>query len=271
MIEADPAMMTQLLVNLCMNAIHAMEHKESGVLSVHLGNSEPDATVLQRTGMTPGEYVLLQVADTGTGIDESVLPHIFKPFFTTKSPGKGTGLGLHMVQRVVREIHGGIDLTTASGTGTRFDIYIPRLETRARADQHAKDAPVHGHGNLLVVDDQPEVARLLQKILTRLDYSAHLETTSVQALAWMESQQQPIDLCIIDLSMPELNGLQLIESIRKRFPDMPVIIISGSHPPEESDEGFNRIKPWKFIAKPIDISEMADCLHSLLASAPRQP
>jgi signal transduction histidine kinase len=272
MVKADPASITQVLINLCLNAIHAMELNEYGELAVGLENcllSESDARELGlRLG---GPHVRFWVSDNGSGIDPSIRSMIFKPFFTTKEPGKGTGLGLHMVQRIINAVDGAVAVDSIPGSGSRFTVYLPR-NACITAERFAPNTQLQpGFGNLLVVDDQPEVAQLVSRMLSRLGYSVFEKTDSLAALDFFELSFNDIDAAVLNLNMPGLGGLRLAAELRRIKPGLPLLIISGAACPDPTDPAMIALGDFTFLQKPLGIRELSRCLHEMLLKSPENP
>jgi signal transduction histidine kinase len=262
-VMADPAQMTQVVVNLCINAIHAMEGVEQGVLEIGLDHCQLTQEEASGLGLAcPETYVRLWVKDSGCGIDESIRKLIFKPFFTTKSTGKGTGLGLHMVDRIVRGMHGAINVDSEPGKGSTFTLYFPRLVAEPQPDLRPDQDLVGGQGHVLIVDDQREVVSLLQQAITRLGYMAIGETSSQKALEYAQNLQNKIDICVLDINMPELTGLRLCDEIRRARPDLPIVFISGSLPGDSENNALLCTPNSKFLQKPINLRELSQILKA---------
>jgi two-component system cell cycle sensor histidine kinase/response regulator CckA len=182
---------------------------------------------------------LLSVADTGTGIPPEVLPRIFEPFFTTKLPDKGTGLGLSTVAGIVKNHGGCIDIKTELGKGTEFKIYLPAMEVAAEqlaaASQEAA-LPV-GKGELiLVIEDEEAVCELTKTTLESYGYRVLTAQNGVQGLSLFEHHQQELRALITDTDMPYMDGMGVVQSIKRLKPDLPVIIASGSNRDTEQME-----------------------------------
>ncbi len=226
-VEADPTKIHQLVMNLCTNAYHAMK-KEGGVLSVSLRRVDLDAEAGRHLGLAPGPYLRLRVGDTGCGIEDHLLERIFDPYFTTKEPGEGTGLGLAVVHGIVTDAGGAIDVKSEVGRGSTFDVYLPVMEMEDSGET-AEDVlrlplPL-GRERVLVVDDEEPIVDLVTKHLLPLGYRVEGCTSTAAALDLLPRDR--FDLVIVDLLMPEMNGLRFIERVHLSQPQLPAILMTG--------------------------------------------
>src|SRR5262245_50059786 len=262
----DATQLHQVTMNLCTNAIHAMG--QSGTLRVRLGPAdEPTERVLDHSVLHAGTYASLAVEDTGSGMDEATRARIFEPFFTTKEVGRGTGLGLSLVYGIVTDSGGGIDVASAPGSGSRFTIYLPRVEGPvAAADDPA--APIQrGNGErVLVVDDEEALVAVTSEALARIGYAPVGCADGAAALAAFDDSSARIDAVIADEVMPGLTGTQLAEVLRKRRPDLPIVLMSGYTGPMLAERalgaGINEI-----LRKPVQSREIAGALARALKRA----
>jgi two-component system, cell cycle sensor histidine kinase and response regulator CckA len=256
----------QVLLNLCVNARDAMP--SGGELTLAADNVElsPD----EAKGIpeaVPGRYVMLLVSDTGTGIPPEVLPQLFQPFFTTKSPGQGTGLGLSTVARIVRNHGGFVSVKSEVGTGTAFEIYLPRAEAPAPAPAAA--APVGlalGKGELLLfIDDDRSVREMVGPTLTEHGYRVLSAANGAEALALLSQHQREVRLLLTDLAMPVMDGAATLEVVRVRYPTLPVIVMSGS-----LDPGKERLPAGVtgFLAKPFPLEQLLAAIADALQAKP---
>lgn len=226
-VSADPTQLHQVLINLCVNARDAMPQGGRltlGAANVVLG----EADVAGHAPAKPGAYVALSVRDTGTGIPPEVLPHIFETFFTTKGTGKGTGLGLATVLGIVKSHDGLVTVATEPGAGTEFRVCLPALRTNAAAaPEEPRWAVPPGSGELiLVVDDEEPICQVAASILESNGYRVSVAFDGASALDRLE-RNRAIRAVVTDVMMPVMDGLDLIRSIRKRWPDLPIVACSG--------------------------------------------
>ena len=259
----DPVGMHQLLLNLATNAQQAMP--DGGELTIGLRTQNvQEACTLDDGDVQPGRYAVLSVRDTGPGIPPDVLPRIFEPFYTTKGPGKGTGLGLALVQSIVADHGGAIQIQTAPGKGTQFDVYLPQLaEPMVEANRVENDLP-RGRGEIvLVVDDDRSVLDMTEDMLARLGYEPVGYDNAERALEAVRSQPERFDLVLTDEWMPQLTGSQLAERIKKLRPDLHVIVASGYGGLDL--HGTEVMGARQVLSKPCDLGTLARALASALA------
>ncbi|HEY2020647.1 ATP-binding protein [Paraburkholderia sp.] len=226
-VAGDPAHMHQVVMNLCSNAIHAMP--DGGTLRVELALQRLEVPrSLSHGAVDSGEFVRLTVHDTGVGIPPDLLERIFNPFFTTRKAGEGTGLGLALVEGIVREYSGGVDVRSAVGEGTRFDVYLPVIDAVAvSVDQRAPVLP-HGDGQtVLLVDDEEALVALGEEVLAELGYEPVGFASSEAAWQAFDANPKRFDAVVTDQTMPNMTGLELASRIRAVRPDIPVILSSG--------------------------------------------
>jgi two-component system cell cycle sensor histidine kinase/response regulator CckA len=227
-VRADRAQMEQILMNLVVNARDAM--RDGGRLTIATDSVELDADFAARhPGSTPGPHVRLSIQDTGTGMSREVLTRIFEPFFTTKDPGKGTGLGLSTVYGIVKQSGGYIGVESTPGEGTRFDIYLPRVEDPASESPAASPAPPRGTETVLVVEDETSLRLLLRAMLPAYGYEVRVAPTALAAIDICSQSpgDASIDLLLTDIVMPDMNGLELARRIRHLRPGVRVLYMSG--------------------------------------------
>ncbi len=262
----DPTQLHQVAMNLCTNAVHAMEG--SGVLDVSLervavGERRP----LLQGEILPGAYARLSVTDTGSGIAPAVLERMFDPFFTTKPVGEGTGLGLSLVQGIVADFGGAIDVATTVGEGTTFAVWLPISQESARTSAEVFRALPRGHGEVvMVVDDERPLVALAEEILAELGYEGVGFDSSTSALRAFRAEPKRFDLVLTDETMPELKGTELAREIRQLRPDIPIVLMSGysgGRLAERADSaGVNDV-----LRKPLDSRDIAESLARALASS----
>ncbi|MGQ9600459.1 MAG: PAS domain S-box protein [Anaerolineae bacterium] len=262
-VNADPTRIQQVVMNLAVNARDAMPL--GGELSIRL-----ERVQVQSRAETPlpempaGEWVHLQVADTGTGIPSEVLPHIFEPFFTTKEPGQGTGLGLAQVWGIVQQHEGFIGLNTEVGKGTTFDIYLPALPEAGAAVLADSTASPQGNRELiLIVEDDPLIRETLAETLELLNYSIMTATNGREALALL-AEHSDIALVLSDGIMPDMGGVALFRAMRQEGHMVPMVILTG-YPMEEELDKLHRhgLKGW--LPKPPDPEELSRIVARALA------
>lgn len=221
----------QVIMNLAANARDAMT--AGGKLTIETCNVSLDENFCRtHAPLAPGEYVLLAVSDTGCGIAKDVLEHVFEPFFTTKEKGKGTGIGLAIVYGIVKQFGGTITCYSEVGKGTTFKMYLPALKMPARVVQNnAVSAPpvpaARGNETLLVVDDEPNIVALIKQMLSEKGYAILPAHSAQAAIDLCRLHDQPIHLAIMDISMPDMSGMDLLLHLRKDRPDIKAMFMSG--------------------------------------------
>ena len=226
---ADPTQIHQVLMNLCVNAQHAMEGRQ-GELNVTLDELQVTPPLCERCpDLHPGLHVRISVADTGCGIPAENLERIFDPFFTTKVVGKGTGLGLAVVLGIVRNHGGAIRVDSQPGKGSKFQIFLPaQMEQPGEAQSVSLLPPTAAQGeHILIVDDEAGIVKVLKRLLVRAGYQASAYTDPRAALADFSLHPEQFDLLFTDLTMPGMNGLELAGKIQGIRPELPVIIATG--------------------------------------------
>jgi signal transduction histidine kinase/CheY-like chemotaxis protein len=227
-IKADPGQIEQVIVNLTVNACDAMP--EGGGLTIKTSNLTVDEEfATARPPLQPGPYVLLAVTDTGCGMDETTRSRIFEPFFTTKEQGKGTGLGLATVYGVVKQSGGCIWVDSEPGKGSRFDIYLPRVEERAESVR-PREIPatlVHRRETVLIAEDEDEVRELASEFARSAGYTVLTAKDGAEALGIVERSGQPIHLLLTDVVMPKMRGPELAKQLKFLRTDIKTVYMSG--------------------------------------------
>jgi CheY-like chemotaxis protein len=262
-VQADPAQMGQVLMNLLLNARDAMP--EGGTITFLTSNLTLTAeTAKKHLDGRPGEFVRLAVADTGIGMSPEVREHLFEPFFTTKGPGKGTGLGLAVVFGIIKQHEGWIECRSEPKRGTRFDIYLPRAAIRlaSMAGGHG-DGIAGGHETILLADDHEMVCRVGREILERLGYQVLTAADGAQALEVYTERMRDIDLVILDLSMPKLSGQEVLQHIRQLNPAASVLISSGFYTDQAVAE-VGKDGAAGFVGKPYRPDELARAVRDAI-------
>jgi PAS domain S-box-containing protein len=227
-VRADPSQIEQILINLAMNARDAMP--EGGRLSIEVDRARIDeAYAVQHPDARMGEYALLIVSDTGSGMSRDTIAHLFEPFFTTKDPSQGGGLGLAMIYGAVRQNDGFINVYSEPGIGTTFRVYLPLVaEARLEAAAPAGLPPVpRGSETILLVEDEAMVRTLAGRILSRQGYTVIAGADAEEALALAAARAGKIDLLLTDMVMPGTNGKSLYDALKPLRPGMKVVFMSG--------------------------------------------
>ncbi len=267
-IYADPTQLHQVIMNLCSNAAQAM--RQSGgflTLSVeHINLDEQEAS--NHAELESGDYLKLEVPDTGCGMPPDVVDKIFEPFYTTKDEGEGTGMGLSMVHGIIKKHEGFISLNSEPGQGSTFTIFLPVREAHEH-DQKTEelDAPLpRGNERILFVDDEEAITEFGKQSLARLGYQVIGLNSSQEALRLLESPPQRFDLLVTDMTMLRLTGLELAKQIHKIAPDLPIILCSGQSQLISSEEwkpaGIKRL-----LDKPMTMRRLAITVREVLDAA----
>jgi two-component system, cell cycle sensor histidine kinase and response regulator CckA len=225
--NADPTQVEQILMNLAINASDAMPN--GGSLTISTKNAILDEEYCSsHAGANPGKYVLLTIADTGHGMDEATIQHIFEPFYTTKEIGRGTGLGLAMVYGIVSQHGGQIDCLSELGKGTQFEIYLPAVSAEFEPEAElSEELPAFGTETILLVDDEDLVRELGERILTRNGYTVLTASDGEEGLAVYVREKDHVDLIVLDLIMPTVGGKDCLRKILKINPHAKILVASG--------------------------------------------
>lgn len=265
-VMADPTQIHQVTMNLVTNAFHAMEDN-GGTMTITLENRDVPENDPEFPEMAPGPCVLLSVRDTGCGIPGHTIHRIFDPYFTTKPKDKGTGLGLPVVQGIVKHYKGDIRVVSAPGKGTEFSVCLPAFKGRQASEQCETTRGVpKGHGRIMVVDDEPVILELEEQMLVRLGYSPQIFQDSEAALKAIRSAPETYDLVITDMTMPGLTGDRFTLAVREAAPDLPIIICTGFSE-RISPEKAEAIGAQGLLYKPVIKADMARILNRILGPA----
>ena len=265
-VEADPTQIHQVIVNLCTNAAHSMK-EDGGILTVAVRN----ASGLRDKGagplaVQPGDYAEVMVEDTGKGMPPEVMERIFEPYYSTKSGGEGSGLGLAVVHGVVKSHGGGIEISSEVGKGTRVNVYFPlsRQVEEVQTESNLELPPPRGGAErVLYVDDEPAIADVGKQMLERLGYHVTAKTHSGDALRTFVSAPADFDLVITDITMPGLTGEKLAEEIMRVRPDIPVILCTG-YSERVSEEFAERLGVRRLMMKPFTIKDLGLVIGEVL-------
>lgn len=262
-IKADPTQIHQVLINLCTNAAHSMED-EGGILKIDLTEIELDhVTRTQFQEIDPGRYIQLAISDTGHGIDPKIIANIFDPYFTTKEIGKGTGMGLAVVLGIVKNHNGAINVYSEPGKGSIFKVLFPVADGNAVQTEPVLQKLPGGNETILFVDDEEGLTQIGCNLLEQLGYSVESKTDPQEALRLYQSDPSLFDLIITDMTMPNLQGDQLIKEVLKINPRMPVILCTGFSNRIDSETAI-KIGASGYIEKPIDKKSLAYAVRTAL-------
>ncbi len=263
-VEVDPTQLHQILINLCVNASHAMEEK-GGTLKVDLkiADSVP-FELMENSEFENDGFVELSISDTGTGIGPDIIDNIFDPFFTTKKKGKGTGMGLAVSYSIVKEYGGTITVDSKVGSGTVFHVYLPQSKQQIQSYPSETNTFIEqGTERILFIDDEEILTELGKEMLGRLGYHVTPMLKSSEALELFRSQADAFDLVITDQDMPELTGLEMAKKMLLIRPDIPIILLTGFS--NLVNEEVARDQGIKCLAyKPISRNAIAKLIREVL-------
>jgi CheY-like chemotaxis protein len=262
-IEVDAGELELVILNLAVNARDAMPN--GGTITIRAENRP----AFKGEGLD-GDYVLLAISDTGTGMPPEVLAHVFEPFYTTKEVGKGSGLGLAQVHGFAKQSQGGVLIRSELGRGSTIELYLPRSEKTARDASQAAEAPIsrakpRRAGVVLLVEDDDEVAKLTAEMLEQIGFEV-IRTASAAAALGALANSRSIDLVFSDIMMPGgMNGVELAKEIRKRRLGLPVLLTSGY---AEAVRREAEAEGVQILPKPYRLSELSAALVAV-SEAPR--
>ncbi len=264
-VRADSAQLEQVIMNLVFNARDAMPN--GGELTIETSNCDLDeAWVSTHPGVRGGPYVVLSVRDTGHGMDEATQTHLFEPFFTTKDKSRGSGLGLATVYGTVNQSGGCVTVSSKPGSGTTFQIYLPRVEEAVEAVAEAPTPLVRflGHEErILVVEDDDAVRRMTREFLQLRGYTVLEARSATEAIQFVESHQETIDLVLTDVVMPGMKGRELVDRLGELRPGLKVLYMSAYTEDDAINIGI--LNPGTaFIEKPFGPDELAGKVRDVL-------
>jgi PAS domain S-box-containing protein len=261
--KIDPVQLEQILVNLCVNARDAMP--DGGTLTLRTKNVPFDSSQVDTDSILFIDHILLEVTDTGTGMDDDTKKRIFEPFYTTKSEGKGTGLGLSTVFGIVEKASGTIIVVSELGKGTTFQFRFPRIMPIASGSspKESIDANLEGSETILLVEDDAFVRRSTMRSLARFGYNVIEQNSGENALEYLQSDKPQPDLILSDIIMPKMKGSELLERTRELEIDIPVILMSG-YAKEAINANRMIEEGTPFVQKPFKPSELTKVIRSKL-------
>ncbi|MEJ2038716.1 MAG: response regulator [Desulfosarcinaceae bacterium] len=259
--EVDRRQIEQVLLNIFVNAWQAMP--EGGDLFLESGSVQPGEAYTRLHGLQPGTFVKISVTDTGCGMDEATRQRVFDPFFTTREKGRGTGLGLASALGIIQNHGGLINVYSEIGQGTTFNIYLPLSDKEAQPENVFEERVIKGSETVLLVDDETMIIEVGQALLERLGYRTLVAKGGEQALEVISSKGGEIDMVILDLIMPGMDGGRTFDQIRKINPQLPVLLSSGYAINGKANEIMQRGCDG-FIQKPFNISELSQKIRGIL-------
>lgn len=262
-ITGDASQIQSAIINLSINSRDAMP--DGGEICITTENSVLDEklTIFHAYSISPGSYLSVSVRDTGVGMDHRVLSHLFEPFFTTKDIGKGTGLGLASVYGTVKSHNGYIDVKSEPGKGSAFTLYIPDTNVQALPVVSSIGSSTRGKGNILIVDDEGVIREAVKEILSWLGYSVYTCTNGQDAIDFYKQGEPAIDLIILDMIMPGINGKECFKLLKSINNNVKVILSTG-YRIEEERQSLLSIGITDILSKPFVSAQLAQSVHSAL-------
>jgi two-component system cell cycle sensor histidine kinase/response regulator CckA len=290
-VKVDISQFEQVIVNLAVNARDAMPR--GGKLTVRTSNiTASESARFNAKGMPPADYVLIEVADTGTGIPPNIIGKIFEPFFSTKEVGKGTGLGLSTVYGIIKQTGGFVYADSVENKGAVFRIFLPRhvasapdaaaeqgsnaqalavteavpLAERPGQVPWSAGSDLTGQGTILLVEDEEGLRQLNARGLASRGYTVLEAGNGVEAIEVLDKSNGTVDLVVSDVVMPEMDGPTLLQELRRRNPDLKIIFVSGY-----AEDAFQKHLPadgeqFTFLAKPFTLKELVNAVKETLAA-----
>lgn len=260
---ADSVQIHQVIMNICTNAYQAMQKDESGTLELDLKEIPADASPIAPEPKR--RTVHLSISDSGKGMDSATCERIFEPYFTTKKQGEGTGLGLAVAHGIIQDFGGTITVDSEPGRGARFDIYLPAVDANAdcQSQKNVSGQVPGGKEHLLVVDDEEPISTLIKMMLKSYGYRVTDTTDSVAALDIFRHNPDSFDLLLTDLVMPRMNGLTLVDEIKKINPALPVILCTGFSDIGDGADILAR-GVTTCLRKPVEAEELALAVRNVL-------
>ncbi|MFO7688815.1 MAG: response regulator [Desulfobacterales bacterium] len=266
-VEIDRRQIEQVFLNLFVNAWHAMP--EGGKLTLKTANVLLDEADVEPHGTAPGRYVKISVTDTGIGMDAATLKKIFDPFFTTRKMGRGTGLGLAMVYGIVKNHEGLISVHSDVGQGSTFSIWLPASDKQIVAEEKDAERRLSGTESILLVDDEAMITAVGEKMLLRLGYRVCVASGGKAAVELFRRNHNDIQLVIIDMIMPDMNGGETFDRLREIQPDVKVLLSSGYSLDEQAQAILNR-GCRGFIQKPFNLTELSREIRKIFDHASKK-
>ncbi|HET6490770.1 MAG TPA: response regulator [Syntrophales bacterium] len=260
-IEADSGQIEQVLMNLLVNAADAM--RGGGTVSIRTSNATHEDMTGKLYNPKPGKYVLLQVSDTGVGMDEKTKERIFEPFFTTKEMGRGTGLGLASTYGIIKGHGGFIDVESQPGKGATFTIYLPASTKKVSKHHRGHERIVRGQETVLLIDDEDMVLEIGRALLETMGYQVITAKDGDEAISLYERQGTGIDLVLLDVVMPGLGGGEVFDRLKTMNPEMKCLLLSGYSIDGEATEILQRGCDG-FIQKPFKLRDLSKSIREIL-------
>ncbi len=263
-VMADSTQIHQVIMNLCTNAYHAMR-ETGGILGISLKPVELKKEISdEKLKLSPGAFIKLEISDTGKGIPEEIQKRIFEPYYTTKTKGEGTGLGLAVVHGIVSSLNGDISVHSELNAGTTFRIYLPIVaEDLEITEKKVATVLPTGQENILVVDDDPAIAEITSRKLKKLGYKVTTMLSSIDTLKLFQDEPGNFELLLTDMTMPNMTGEELSKNILKIRPDMKILLCTG-YSELINEDSAKAAGIAGYIMKPLSMDELAVTVRKIL-------
>ena len=259
-ILAEPTQIHQLIMNIFTNAVHAIGEKV-GRIAIELNDFlVNDEFIRTHPDIKPGKHILIRITDNGCGMEPETLEHIFDPFYTTKTGGQGSGLGLSVVHGIVKNLDGVISVYSEIGLGTVFNIIIPSIKADELDIQKTDSTIKKGEDRIIIIDDETSISTAMQHILTSLGYKVTAYTDSRKGLAAIHNNSHNYDIVITDHSMPQITGLDIAKDLKQSGINIPVILISG-YLGKDMEMVAREIGISEILIKPISTYQLTDAIQ----------
>jgi CheY-like chemotaxis protein len=262
-VSVDPGQLEQVLINLCVNSRDAMP--DGGELSIRTERQTlARARALETAVMQAGEYVAITVTDSGHGMTPETRTQCLEPFFTTKAPGFGTGLGLSTVFGIIKQSGGYIHIESEVGAGTAITVYLPSATPAVAGSTTAPDsvaAPLRASETVLLVDDDTVIRTLLQRVLKQSGYNVLTAADGVEGKALFEAHRDEIHVMVTDMVMPKMGGVDLIKAVTAARPDLKILLMSGYSTEWREGRVPGR---YSYMQKPFTARELERKLREVL-------
>jgi len=260
-VKIDATRLQQIIMNLSINAKDAIS--EHGEINISAQNYTVNDAQNSPGDLSEGKYILMQISDTGKGIQIKDLGKIFDPFFTTKEPGKGTGLGLSIIYGIIKSIKGKIEVQSEINSGTTFNVYFPA--TGVKAEEEFEDFAIEfqdGNKTILIIDDEPMIRDMSSDMLNTIGYKVLVSDNGTDGIKLFQEKRDNIDLVLLDLLMPEMNGITCFKKLREIKDDVKVIISSGVSDLAKRKE-LEELGIVGYLEKPFSLKTIADYLKKI--------
>ena len=260
-VEADEGQIDQVLLNLYVNAWQAMPG--GGQLYIQTANVRLDEDDIKPFEIQAGRYVKITITDSGVGMDAATQQRIFEPFFTTKEMGRGTGLGLASAYGIIKNHGGLIDVHSTKGEGTTFSIYLPVGKKDVAAKKTLDKEIIKGSETILLVDDEDLIIEIAQKMLSKMGYNTLIAQGGQETIEVYRQHGDQIDLTILDMIMPDMNGQETYKRLKKMKPNLKVLLSSGYSLNDQAQKIMD-LGCQGFIQKPFDVVQLSQKIRAIL-------